>query len=96
MTEVARGWTIATLDELVVSLGSRLQLLTGIARAERWPELRPTALERVLQLTRTRAQFVVVDCGFNLERDEELSFDTTAPRRNGAIICFCGRFSFCF
>jgi Flp pilus assembly CpaE family ATPase len=28
----------------------------------------------------------VVDCSFNLEDDEELSFDTAAPRRNGATL----------
>jgi len=30
--------------------------------------------------------FTVVDCGFSLEQDEELSFDTAAPRRNGATL----------
>ena len=29
---------------------------------------------------------VVVDCGFGIEQDEELSFDTAAPRRNGATV----------
>ena len=29
---------------------------------------------------------VVVDCGFSLEADEEISFDTVAPRRNGATL----------
>ena len=29
---------------------------------------------------------VVVDCGFSLEDDEELSYDTLAPRRNGATL----------
>jgi Flp pilus assembly CpaE family ATPase len=29
---------------------------------------------------------VVVDIGFCLEQDEELSYDTTAPRRNGATL----------
>jgi Flp pilus assembly CpaE family ATPase len=28
----------------------------------------------------------VVDCGFSLEDDEELSFDTAAPRRNGVTL----------
>ena len=28
----------------------------------------------------------MVDCGFSLEDDEELWFDTTAPRRNGATL----------
>ena len=28
----------------------------------------------------------VVDCSFSLEDDEELSFDTAAPRRNGVTL----------
>ena len=32
------------------------------------------------------AAWTVVDCGFSLERDEELSYDTAVPRRNGATL----------
>ena len=32
------------------------------------------------------AAWTVVDTGFALERDEELSYDTMAPRRNGATL----------
>lgn len=63
-----------------------LRVLTGIARAERWPELRPSALEVVLTLARSLAAVTVVDCGFALEQDEELAYDTMAPRRNGATL----------
>lgn len=63
-----------------------LRVLTGIARADRWPELRPAALEVVWALARSLVSTTVVDCGFSLEQDEELSFDTTAPRRNGATL----------
>jgi Flp pilus assembly CpaE family ATPase len=28
----------------------------------------------------------VIDCGFGLEQDEELSYDTAAPRRNGSTL----------
>ena len=31
-------------------------------------------------------QFVVIDCGFAIEDDEELSYDTLAPRRNAATL----------
>ncbi len=62
------------------------RVLSGIARADRWPELRPAAVEVVLALARSLAQTVVVDCGFCLEQDEELSYDTAAPRRNGATL----------
>ncbi|WP_330474224.1 AAA family ATPase [Terrabacter sp. C0L_2] len=63
-----------------------LRVLTGLPKAERWPEVRAAALERVLELSRTLVQVVVVDCGFCLEDDEELSYDTVAPRRNEATL----------
>ncbi len=65
-----------------------LRVLTGLPRADRWPELRSAAMERVLEVARLLAALVVVDVGFNLEDDEELSYDTLAPRRNGvALTC---------
>jgi MinD-like ATPase involved in chromosome partitioning or flagellar assembly len=64
----------------------RLRVLTGITRTERWPEIRPQSLEVVWALARGLAEVTVVDCGFCLEQDEELSFDTAAPRRNGATL----------
>ncbi len=63
-----------------------LRVLTGISRADRWPELRPAGLLAVYALARRLARLTVVDCGFCLEQDEELSYDTTAPRRNGATL----------
>jgi MinD-like ATPase involved in chromosome partitioning or flagellar assembly len=63
-----------------------LRVLTGLPKAERWPELRSAALERVLELGRGLAPVIVVDCGFCIENDEELSYDTAAPRRNEATL----------
>jgi Flp pilus assembly CpaE family ATPase len=40
----------------------------------------------VLEEARRLAAVTVVDCGFSLEDDEELSFDTAAPRRNGVTL----------
>ena len=91
LAAAARMANAGTLDDqallgqtLVVA--DRLSVLTGIARAERWPEIRPSSLEVVLARARAVARVVVVDCGFCLEQDEELSFDTVAPRRNGATL----------
>lgn len=74
------------LADLCWQLSPRLRVLTGIPFAARWPELRPTAISAVLAAARALADFTVVDCGFCLETDEELSFDTLAPRRNGATL----------
>ncbi|PYH00041.1 hypothetical protein CVV67_12630 [Arthrobacter stackebrandtii] len=74
-----------TATQLVFK-GGALSLLTGLTRADRWPELRAAAVERVLKTARELAGLVVVDCGFALEDDEELSYDTVAPRRNAATL----------
>lgn len=76
----------ATLVRLAWAVRPQLRVLTGLARADRWPELRPHAVATVLEEARRLAELTVVDCGFNLEDDEELSFDTAAPRRNGATL----------
>jgi Mrp family chromosome partitioning ATPase len=68
------------------SLPSGIRVLTGLTRADRWPELRPASLGTVWQVARMACDVVVVDCGFCLEDDEELSFDSLAPRRNGAAL----------
>jgi Flp pilus assembly CpaE family ATPase len=74
------------LVRLAWAVRPQLRVLTGLARADRWPELRPHAVATVLDEARRLADLVVVDCSFNLEDDEELSFDTAAPRRNGATL----------
>lgn len=66
--------------------GTTLQVLTGLTRADRWPELRRSALDEVLAAAAAGWDEVVVDCGFCLEQDEELSFDIPAPQRNAATL----------
>ncbi len=70
----------------VVLKSGTLRILTGITRADRWTELRGSALGVVFEKAREIADYVVVDTGFCLEADEELSFDTMAPRRNAATL----------
>jgi Flp pilus assembly CpaE family ATPase len=77
---------LAALVRLAWAVRPQLRVLTGLSRADRWPELRPGAVSTVLEEARRLAELVVVDCSFNLEDDEELSFDTAAPRRNGATL----------
>jgi len=77
---------VAGLAELARTVSPDLRVLSGIARADRWPELRPAALEVVLEQARSLATVTVVDCGFAVEQDEELAYDTSAPRRNGATL----------
>jgi len=62
-----------------------LRLLAG-GPAHRWPELSPRAVRAIARASRAIADLTVVDCGFGLEQDEELSYDTRAPLRNGATL----------
>ena len=77
---------LASLARHARQMTPQLRVLTGITRTERWPEVRPASLDVVWALARGLAEATVVDCGFSLEQDEELSFDTAAPRRNGATL----------
>ncbi|MGI8695233.1 MAG: AAA family ATPase [Mycobacteriales bacterium] len=77
---------VPTLSRLAVGLGPTLRVLTGISRADRWPELAASSVDAVLAVARRLVAFTVVDCGFSVEQDEEISYDTMAPRRNGATV----------
>jgi MinD-like ATPase involved in chromosome partitioning or flagellar assembly len=76
----------STLSTHCRRLDDGLLVLTGLPRADRWAEAKSALVRTVLAAARELADITVVDCGFNLELDEEISYDTTAPRRNGATI----------
>lgn len=88
---------VAALDRAAVRVdlgGAHLDVLTGLTRSERWPELRGGSVAKLLNACRrmrggagkSELPVVVVDVGFSVEEDEELSFDTQAPRRNAATL----------
>lgn len=74
------------LAQLAPEVRPGLRVLTGLPRADRWPELRDASLADVLEQCTRVARRVVVDVAPVVEQDEELSFDTRAPRRNGASL----------
>jgi MinD-like ATPase involved in chromosome partitioning or flagellar assembly len=63
-----------------------LRVLTGIGRANRWPELTAERIAGVLAALRDWARVTVVDVAASFEHDEELMTDVSAPRRNAATI----------
>lgn len=77
---------LASLSRVSPEVSPRLRVLTGLPRADRWPEIRSGAMEDLLTVARRLAQVVIVDCGHAMEDDEELSYDTAAPRRNAATL----------
>ncbi len=74
------------LAQLAPLVAERWRVLTGLPRASRWPEVRGGALARVLEVARSVAAWTIVDVGASLEQDEELSYDTAAPRRHAATL----------
>nr|WP_243738831.1 regulator [Microcella frigidaquae] len=86
----AEALTIAELDRIAqpspAANGADMVVLTGIGRPHRWPELSAGRVASVLERCRRWREVIVVDAGFNLEADEELSSDLAAPRRNAATI----------
>lgn len=86
----ADGLTAAELDRVAQSApaagGASFVVLTGIGRPHRWPELSSGRVTTVLEQCRRWRDVVIVDAGFSLETDEEISSDLQAPRRNAATI----------
>jgi MinD-like ATPase involved in chromosome partitioning or flagellar assembly len=68
------------------SASGGFQVLTGIGRPSRWPELSAERVAASIRACRTWADFTVLDTSSSLEHDEEISSDLTAPRRNGATV----------
>jgi Flp pilus assembly CpaE family ATPase len=91
LAAACRSANHGVLDQVALTrhtrqLSPHLLVLTGLVRPDRWTELRASALEIVWAAVRTLAAVTVVDLGFCLEADEEITFDTAAPRRNGATL----------
>ncbi|MDQ1555452.1 MAG: hypothetical protein QOI02_454 [Actinomycetota bacterium] len=61
-------------------------VLTGIGRPSRWPELSASRVTTTIAECRRWVDFTILDTGFSLENDEEISSDLFAPRRNAASI----------
>ncbi|MEQ4518460.1 P-loop NTPase [Pseudarthrobacter sp. B907] len=83
---VLDGAALLRIAAPVATRAGSFRVLTGITRADRWTELRAAALSLVYQRAREVAEVTVIDTGFCLEADEELSFDSMAPRRNAATL----------
>ncbi|GLU90594.1 AAA family ATPase [Agromyces sp. NBRC 114283] len=64
--------------------GAQFDVFTGLIGAARWPELGAERVATAIAAISAQADTVVIDTGFSLERDEELTSDQFAPRRNAA------------
>ena len=65
---------------------SGVEVLPGINRPSRWPELAEARVSSALEVCRDWVDHTVVDVSASLEQDEEIMSDLDAPRRNGATL----------
>lgn len=65
---------------------SGVDVLTGVNRPSRWPELSDARVAAALAACRDWADYTVVDVAAPLERDEEIVSDLEGPRRNAATL----------
>jgi MinD-like ATPase involved in chromosome partitioning or flagellar assembly len=71
--------------------GGTIDVLTGINRPSRWPELGEKRVAGALAVCRTWADHTIVDVSASLERDEEIVSDLMdGPRRNAATLAALG------
>jgi MinD-like ATPase involved in chromosome partitioning or flagellar assembly len=74
------------ISERYISPHGSFWVLTGIGRPHRWPELSGERVVATIAACRQWVDYTVIDTGFCLENDEEISSDLFAPRRNAATI----------
>lgn len=77
---------LTRLSRVVETGAGELKVLSGIVRSDRWPELSSERVKKVLSFALNFFDAVIVDVGFNLETDEEITSDLFAPRRNAATL----------
>lgn len=80
------GAELSRLSSPVESSGGTVDVLVGINRPARWPELSATRLQAALDACRGWSAVTLVDVAASLEADEEIISDLDGPRRNAATL----------
>ena len=81
------GLDARELTRISAPIGSTgVDVLTGLNRPSRWPELSRSRVTAALAACREWADYTVVDVAAPLERDEEIVSDLDGPRRNAATL----------
>jgi len=78
--------TPAELSRISVPLGRGVEVLTGLNRPGRWPELSEQRVGGALEACRAWVDDTIVDVAASLEQDEEIVSDLAGPRRNAAAL----------
>ncbi|HWM17181.1 MAG TPA: P-loop NTPase [Microbacterium sp.] len=81
------GLDARELTRIAAPMGrTGVEVLTGVNRPSRWPELSESRVAGALNACRDWADYTVVDVAASLERDEEIVSDLDGPRRNAATL----------
>ena len=80
------GAELSRLSSPVETSGGTVDVLVGINRPARWPELSAPRLQAALDACRRWSAVTVVDVASSLEADEEIISDLDGPRRNAATL----------
>lgn len=83
---VLDGAELSRLSTPVETSGGAVEVLVGINRPARWPELSPARLRGALDACRRANALTVVDVAASLEADEEIVSDLDGLRRNAATL----------
>ncbi|MFF7292116.1 CpaE family protein [Microbacterium sp. NPDC008134] len=75
---------LTRLSTVVPTSAGDLDVLPGINRPNRWPELSASRLTRALQVCREWTEETVVDVAGSFDADEEATYDVLGPRRHAA------------
>jgi Flp pilus assembly CpaE family ATPase len=75
---------LGRLASKVETSAGALDVLGGLNRPSRWPELAAGRLSATLQICREWADVTVVDVSAAFDADEEITDDLAGPRRNAA------------
>lgn len=70
-------------------LNPHWRVLTGLESPDDWRQVPGAAAGQLLRCCRALCDFVIVDVGAELERDDELLHDQFMPRRDAAAIAAC-------
>ncbi|MGN8027841.1 AAA family ATPase [Microbacterium sp. 22242] len=80
------GAELSRLASPVETAGGTVDVLVGINRPARWPELSAPRVHDALEACRAWSTVTVVDVAASLEADEEIMSDLAGPRRNAATL----------
>lgn len=81
---VGGGLMATRFASVARAMGEHLSVVTGLPRGDRWVEVRPGAVDHLLEVAATYGE-VVVDTGFSLEADPAGEL-TARPSRNQATL----------